>query len=201
MVAASLLLVTACTSDDPVQEREAVPGHDELTAAIAEFGEPFYDFDELRAVMVADEADVVFEEYYETDEDAHWGMQSVTKSVIGTLVGIAVDEGLIGSIDDTVGEMLPRYAGVMSARTADITISQLLTMTAGLPGGLDAAGPDFLRSEDWVRHIVTHPDLPPGQQFQYSDASSHLLSAILSEATGEPALQYARSRLFDPLGI
>ena len=66
VVAASLLLVTACTSDDPVQERRAAPGHDELAAAIAEFGEPFYDFDELRAVVVADETDVTFEEYYET---------------------------------------------------------------------------------------------------------------------------------------
>ena len=199
--AAALLLLPACTSDDPVQERRALPTHDELTAAITEFGEPFYDFDQLRAVLVAKDHDIVFEQYYETDEQAYWGMQSVTKSVVSTLVGIALGEGLVGSLDDTLGEMLPRYADVMAPQTAAITLRQLLTMTAGLPAGQDATGPEFIRSEDWVRHIVTHPELPPGQRFQYSNATSHLLSAILSEATGEPALQYARSRLFDPLGI
>lgn len=200
-VAALLLLLFACTSGDPVREREAAPEHDELTAAIAEFGEPFYEFDQLRAVLVADDEDVLFEQYYETGEDAYWGMQSVTKSVVSTLVGIALGEGLIGSLDDTLGDMLPRYADVMSPRTAGITLRQLLTMSAGLPSGDDVTGPEFLRSEDWVRHIVTHPELPPGQRFLYSNATSHLLSAILSEKTGEPALHYARARLFDPLGI
>jgi CubicO group peptidase (beta-lactamase class C family) len=89
----------------------------------------------------------------------------------------------------------------MSSETAGITLRQLLTMTAGFPAGDEVTGPAFTRSEDWVRQIVRHPELPPGERFQYSNATSHLLSAILSEATGASALDYARSRVFDPLEI
>jgi len=74
-------------------------------------------------------------------------------------------------------------------------------MTAGLPSGERPAGPEFIQAQDWVRHILTHPAWPPGEDFLYSDGSSHLLAAILQEATGTTALDYARSRLFEPLGI
>lgn len=201
VVAALLPLVVACTSDGPRDTAPAPPGRGELASAIAEFGEPFYGFDQLRAVVVATDDDIVFEQYYETDADAYWGMQSVTKSVVSTLVGIAMEEGLIGTLGDTLAEMLPAYAEVMSPETARITLRQLLTMTAGFPSGQRATGPEFIRSKDWLRHIVRHPELPPGERFQYSNGTSHLLSAILTEATGMSALDYARSRLFDPLGI
>ena len=68
-------------------------------------------------------------------------MYSITKSVISTLVGIALDEGLIGSLDDTLAELLPGYADDMSPAVAGTTLRQLLTMTAGFPSGQEAAGP------------------------------------------------------------
>ena len=52
-----------------------------------------------------------------------------------------------------------------------------------------------------MREILTHPESPPGGDFLYSNGTSHLLAAILEEATGSSALAYARSRLFEPLGI
>ncbi|HEY0645556.1 MAG TPA: serine hydrolase [Nocardioides sp.] len=201
LTAVLLLLATACTADPPAQKILPVPGHEELVSTIADFGDPFYDWNELRAVVVATDDDIVFEQYYETDAEAYWGMQSVTKTVISTLVGIALDEGILGGLEDTLADLLPRYADVMSPETAGITLRQLLTMTAGFPAGQEVTGPAFVRSEDWVRHIVRHPELPPGDRFLYSNGTSHLLSAILSEATGVSALEYARSRLFDPLGI
>lgn len=200
-IAVLLLLVTACSADESAEDSRRVPGDDELAAAIAEFGEPFYNWDELRAVVVATDDDIVFEKYYGTDADAYWGMQSVTKSVVSTLVGIALDEGLIGSLEDTLAQLLPRHADLMSSQTAGITLRQLLTMTAGFPAEERFGGPAFARSLDWVRHILRHPELPPGERFQYSNGTSHLLSAILTEATGVSALDYARRRLFDPLGI
>ena len=93
LTAVLLLLVTACTADPPAQQIRPVPGHDELVSTIADFGDAFYDWDELRAVVVATDDDIVFEQYYGTDADAFWGLQSVTKSVVSTLVGIALDEG------------------------------------------------------------------------------------------------------------
>lgn len=201
LIFASCFFLPACTRAVPGEEIPAVPEQEQLAAEIASFGDLLYTFDQLRAVVVATDDEIVFEEYYETDQSAYWGMQSVTKSVVSTLVGIALEEGLIGSLDGTLAELLPDYADVMSPQTAGITLRQLLTMTAGLPSGESAAGPEFLQSKDWVRHILTHPELPPGERFVYSNGSSHLLSAILQEAAGTSALSYARSRLFGPLGI
>ena len=91
----------------------------------------------------------------------------------------------------------------MSPDTAAITLRQLLTMTGGLPGTPPGSFFDpFESSADWVDSILSTPlAQPAGQQFTYSNASSHLLSAIVTEATGRPALDYAREKLFDPLGI
>lgn len=89
----------------------------------------------------------------------------------------------------------------MTPAVARTTLRQLLTMTAGFPGGQETTGPTFVRSKDWVREILANPELPPGGRFLYSNGTSHLLSAILREATGTSVLSYARSRLFDPLGI
>ena len=201
IVAVGAFLVAACTPGATSQEDREVPSREELAKAIVRFGEPFHDFDQLRAVVVATGDEIVFEQYYETDANAYWSMQSVTKSVVSTLIGIALAEGLIEDLDATLAEMIPSYIEVMSPQTAEITLRQLLTMTAGFPGGEAAPGPGFVESKDWVRHILTHPELPPGETFQYSNGTSHLLSAILTEATGASALEYARSRLFDPLGI
>lgn len=89
----------------------------------------------------------------------------------------------------------------MSPAVAGTTLRQLVTMTAGFPSGTEAAGPAFTRSDDWVREILTHPESPPGERFVYSDGTSHLLAAVLEEATGTSALDFARTRLFGPLHI
>ena len=90
----------------------------------------------------------------------------------------------------------------MTPAVAHTTLRQVLTMTAGLAGSFNPAGDlGFATSPDWVRAILTHPARPPGGSFVYSSAGSHLLSAILITATGQPVLYYARVKLFDPLGI
>jgi CubicO group peptidase (beta-lactamase class C family) len=91
---------------------------------------------------------------------------------------------------------------VMSPPVAAITLRQLLTMTSGLPPDEEfyptvySAGP-----QDWVGAILAGGLTGPPGAFRYSSAGSHLLSAILSEATGRSALDYAREKLFDPLEI
>jgi CubicO group peptidase (beta-lactamase class C family) len=99
--------------------------------------------------------------------------------------------------------MLPQRAAEMDSTVSAITLRQLLTMTAGLPPDLaNGDVPASLSGADWVGNILrTGTDAPPGRSFAYSSAGSHLLSAILTRATGMSALDYARPRLFDPLGI
>ena len=201
LLLAACLLLPACSDAGFPKQTSPTPDRERIVAAIAGYAEVIADFDQLRAVVVATDDRIVFEKYYGTDRDTYWGVQSVTKTVVSTLVGIALHEGLIGSLDDTLAQLLPRYADVMSSTVAGTTLRQLLTMTAGFPGGEQAAGPAFTKSADWVRHIVTHPQSPPGERFRYSNGTSHLLAALLEEATGTSALEFAQSRLFGPLDI
>ena len=128
-------------------------------------------------------------------------MASITKSVVSTLVGIAVAEHRLAGLDQTLATALPAYAAIMRPEVAAITVRQLLTMTAGFPDTWDGDA-SLVSSPDWVRAILTEGiDEQPGRFFAYSDAGPHLLSAILTRATGQSVLEYARAKLFDPLGI
>ena len=62
--------------------------------------------------------------------------------------------------------------------------------------------PSVFRSRDWIRHILGRRlESNPGERFAYSDATSHLLSAVVADATGQSTLAFARAELFGPLGI
>lgn len=201
VVLLSCLLLSACRGAR-TEEAPGLPTQEQLSEEIAGYAEVLFDFDQVRAIVVAQGDEIVFEEYYGTDETAYWGMQSVTKSVVSTLVGIAIDEGLIGGVDDTLAELLPDQVDAMSPETAGITLRQLLTMTAGFPDTFSTAAlPEFLRAKDWVRAIVSTPASPPGGDFAYSDGTSHLLAAIVQKATDGSVYDYARTKLFEPLGI
>ena len=150
----------------------------------------------LRAVLVKVDGRTVFEKYYNASPDDTFNTCSVTKSVLSTLVGIAVGEGKL-DLHETLSQLLPKYASSMAPPTSGATLRQLLSMTAGFNDRSE-----FEFSADWVEDIVTSADVtPPGDRFVYSNESAHLVSAILEEATGESVLQYARARLFDPLEI
>jgi len=200
-VALACLLLRACSSAESNEQSSWSVDREKLNAAFSGYEDVIPDFDQLRAVVVATEDRIVFEQYYGSDEDTYGVVNSVTKSVVSTLIGIALHEGLIGSLDDTLAELLPEHAAAMSTGVAGTTLRQLLTMTAGFPGTAGATAPDFTGSENYVRDILAHPESPPGGRFLYSDGTSHLLAAVLEEATGTSALHFARSRLFEPLGI
>ena len=153
---------------------------------------------------------LVYENYWHglDQADGH-DVRSVTKSVVGTLVGIAIAEGKIKSLEQTVGELLPaELPKDADPRMAGVTVKQLLTMTSGLNGDDESSGGDpriedaMAKSPDWVRHILGRRlETEPGTHFAYSNASSHLLSAIVANVSGQSTLGYARSKLFEPLGI
>jgi CubicO group peptidase (beta-lactamase class C family) len=164
-------------------------------------------YTQIRSVLIVKDGYLVHERYWQgVDAATGQDVRSVTKSVVGALVGIALAEGHIKSLKQTVGELLARHlpAGA-DPRMRQVTVEQLLTMTAGLAGGVagrvdDAAA--MVNSRDWVAHILGRRlATEPGTAWDYSNASSHLLSAIVADATGRSTLDYARAKLFDPLGI
>jgi CubicO group peptidase (beta-lactamase class C family) len=151
----------------------------------------------IRAVVVSQRGELLAERYYHSDAAAYAEIHSATKSVISTLVGIALTTGDLKSLDQTLGELLPQHRSVMSKSSARTTIRQLLTMTGGWTAFYDAdtAKPQLVR-----RLLMAGPEGDPGT-FVYSNVGPHLLSAVLAQATGLSTLAYARRELFDPLGI
>jgi CubicO group peptidase (beta-lactamase class C family) len=157
----------------------------------------------LRAALMEVDGHVVFEEYYggSSASDTNSAF-SITKSVTGTLVGIALDEGAIHSVNQTLAQLLPQHASDMKPAVAAITLRQLLTMTAGLSG--DDVGeppPGVFGGTDWVGNILRSGQQHSPGRFDYANSSSHLLAAILAKATGGSVLDYAERNLFGPLGI
>ncbi len=152
-------------------------------------------------IVVADDHTVV-EAYYDATAEDYRSVFSVTKSVVSTLVGIAVDEGLL-ALGQTLAELLPAYAETMTPDVARTTLEQLLTMTGGFPDTSSAPsiGEGAAPPPDWVAYDLQSAIRPPGQGFAYSDFGVDLVAAILAEATGRSVLEYARDRMFTPLGV
>lgn len=164
----------------------------------------------VRSVLVVRHGYLVYEYYREgLDKTSGHDVRSVTKSVVGALVGIGLGEGKIKSLDQPVDELLTtQLPEGGDPRFAEVTVRHLLTMTSGMAGDDPAAGGDprvseaMWASKDWVRHILSQPLVSePGARFAYNDPDAHLLSAIVADVSDQSTLDYARTRLFEPLGI
>jgi CubicO group peptidase (beta-lactamase class C family) len=157
--------------------------------------------DNVRAVLIWVDDRPVVQQYRRSKASNSRNIASVTKSMVSTLIGIALAEGHLKGLDQTLGELLATHEADMAPDVQAITLHQLLTMTAGLPED-DHGNVKFPDEKNWVRGVLTHgPDQPPPAQFAYSSLGSHLLAAILVQNTGRPLIAYAREKLFDPLGI
>jgi CubicO group peptidase (beta-lactamase class C family) len=153
----------------------------------------------IRAVLVSHHGRLVVERYYDSDVDDHAEVRSVTKSVMATLVGVALREGRLPNIDATLGDLLPQHRSIMDARTEGITVRQLLTQTAGYTRRqVDNIVPDRPTVPQLLK---LGPENPPGAGFEYQDGGPHLLSAVIGEVTHQTTLDYARRVLFEPLDI
>jgi CubicO group peptidase (beta-lactamase class C family) len=131
---------------------------------------------------------------------------SVTKSITSTLVGIAIDKGLIRNVRQPVISFFPsRSITSLDTRKRVMTLEHLLTMQAGWDCGFEpneARLFEMRRTGDWPQFML---DLgmvaEPGTRWAYCSGNCHVLSAILAQTTGTNALAFARRELFTPLGI
>jgi len=160
---------------------------------------------QTRCSLVIKDGYLVLEEYYNgfTRNDTQ-SLYSCTKSVVSTLIGIAISEGKIKGVTEKLVDLLP--SETMEPWMKNITLEKLLTMSAGFPGDdwlYDFKGlNEMLASPDPLRYVLTRQKaFEPGSRFEYTDGVSHILSCIISEKTGMSAAQYAEQKLFKPLGI
>ncbi len=134
------------------------------------------------------------------DEPHH--LWSVTKSFVATLVGIAVDEGAIGSVHDAVLPYFPDYAGATGAGKADMTVEDVLQMSSGLTQDDSYSNVLMLLEGDAALNVLSRPmAAAPGAVFNYSSGNSQVLAGLLTRATGRTPAAYAEEKLFAPLGI
>jgi len=158
----------------------------------------------LNTLIVARNGSIVLERGYRGAQlDAPVNIKSASKVIVSALVGRAIDEGLIASVGASIRPLLAkRLPGDANPRLGEISVEDLLTMRAGLER---TSGPNYGRwiaSRDWVGYIVSRPFVDePGGRMLYSTGSSHLLSAILTDASRRSTLQLAQRWLGEPLGI
>jgi CubicO group peptidase (beta-lactamase class C family) len=154
--------------------------------------------------------------YYDPAEHPYYrggaphNLQSTTKSIVATVLGAAVHQGVIASLDEPLLRHLAAYRDVRTdPRLERATLRDLLTMRSGIEWHeqdrpLDSTNTTLLLegSRDWVRFTLAQPmDADPGTKWAYNSGGSHLISAIIHGATGRDAEAYGREFLFGPLGI
>ncbi len=144
--------------------------------------------------------------FYPYDDSVPHKLASVTKSVMTILIGIAVDQGKI-ELDQPLLSFFPdRTIANLDARKEHVTVRHLVSMRNGFQSGCLAGDEQTLNAmranPDWVQAALDRKVVrEPGTAFCYDSPGMHLLSAILQEATGMTAFEFARQNLFEPLGI
>lgn len=176
----------------------------------------------VHAVVVVRHGSLVFEHYFSGPDESHGvklgevafgpdtrhDVRSVTKSVVALLLGIAVDRGWVGGIDQPVLSFFPEYADLRAPEKDHITLRHLLTMSAGLRWNEDnyddPNNSEILMNHapDHYRFVLEQPVVAPaGQVYTYNGGGTALIAAVLQKATGKPLDELARTLLFEPLDI
>jgi CubicO group peptidase (beta-lactamase class C family) len=178
----------------------------------------------VHSVLVIRHGTLVYEQYF-TGDDEIWSeptgpisfqydtkhdLRSITKSVTGLLVGIAIGRNLIDGVDEPVFKFFPEHADLRTPEKDRILLRHLLTMSAGLewdqfsfpysnPANSESA---MAVAPDPCRFVLGLPvETPAGKNFRYSSGAAELLGAVIRKVTGQSIEDFARDALFAPLGI
>jgi CubicO group peptidase (beta-lactamase class C family) len=160
----------------------------------------------IHSVTVVQDGSLVLDAYfYPYDGSSPHDVASVTKSITTTLVGIAVDQGLLSLDDSVLSFFADREIANRDERKERITVGDLAAMTSGLACEAEPDEPTLAAMEASPDYVQFALDLPmaaePGTTFAYCSPGTHLLSAILTQATGVTEFEFAQRELFGPLGF
>ena len=158
----------------------------------------------LNSLIVSWKGEVVAERYYRgMSANRAVNVKSVSKTLLSPLVGIAIRDSLLEGIDQKLANLLPDYfEDIDDEHRNSIRLHHVLSMTTGLEGtSFQNYGP-WVASKDWVKFALDQPAVCRlSACMTYSTGNSHLISVILSRASGKDLRSYARDVLFRPLGI
>ncbi len=151
----------------------------------------------LHSLLVSWRGNVVLERYFHGKKATSYAnIKSASKSVLAALIGIAIERKLIPGVQTPIAKYFPEAA------KSSITIEDLLTMRSGLRSTSNRYYGAWVGSPNWVRHILTRPvEAEHGTQMNYSTGNTHLLSAILTQATKSNTWAFGQQALARPLGF
>lgn len=184
-------------------------------------------YTEVHSVVVVKNDKLVFEEYFpghdflyngqnfhgayvHFDRNTRHDTHSVTKSFTSALVGIAVDKGLIQSVNDKIFDYFPDYSNLFDQQKEKITVKHLLTMSSGFQWNewdvpISQSNHDIIRlifSSDPVYYVLSKPVVAePGSVYYYNGGTVDLLGQIVKRASGVEVQNFSHANLFGPLGI
>ena len=146
----------------------------------------------------------IVDEYYKEgyDQNSIFDLHSVSKSITSALMGIAIDQGYIESVNVPISNYFPQILETGSEYQRQITIWHLLTHTSGINASDTYNWDAWRNSDNWVDYVLDRDVTSrPGTVFNYFTGNSHLLAAIIEQATGQSLYEFAKENLFDPLGM
>ena len=177
----------------------------------------------IHSVLIYKEGKLIYEQYFE-GRDEIWGdslgvvqhgpgklhdVRSISKSIVSACVGLAIEQGKIRSVDQSVFEFFPEYSQYNDGLRSQLTIKHLLTMTSGIEWNEDVPYSDPENSEirmtaspDPMEYVLSRPmDSEPGKYWEYNGGTTQLLAAIIKKTTDLDIDDFAAEYLFKPLGI
>jgi len=158
----------------------------------------------IKSFVVQQDGELLIEEYRRGMHAARAiNIKSASKSIMSLLVGIAIEQGHLHGVDQNIGDFFPDYFKAHPDPVKQsITVQDLLTMRAGLASTSHAKYGPWVLSDNWVEYVLSRPLVEkPGGEMVYSTGSTHLLSVILTRATGMSTREFAKRYLFGPLHI
>jgi CubicO group peptidase (beta-lactamase class C family) len=165
----------------------------------------------VAGMLVLKEGEVAFEYYgLGNGPETSWMSMSVVKSMTATLVGMAIRDGYIDSLDDTLERYLPRFAG---SAYDGVTVRQLLQMASGVRWNETYTDPASDRRAMLEAQLAQEPgaildlmaSLPraaaPGTRWNYSTGETQVVGALVAAATGRPVAEYLAEKIWQPAGM
>lgn len=210
LVGLSLLLLASCgSSHEPgseAQTQEPTASQTGLDAALMEATvQSASRLPRIRSLLVLRDGETLAEHRFNGGPplDQPVNVKSASKSVMSALVGIAIQRGVLSGVEQPVVSVLGSEAPPNpDPRLARLTVGHLLSMQAGLERTSGEFYGRWVSSPNWVRAALSRPFVDePGGGMLYSTGNTHLLSAMLTKASGRSTLQLAREWLGEPLGI
>ncbi|CAN5438907.1 serine hydrolase [soil metagenome] len=178
---------------------------DEFTASsLADLVRPLENLGPISSILIDQQGDLIAEEYFGSmHAERSSNIKSASKSILSILTGIAIDKGYLEGVDQQIGDFFPEYFNEEhDSVKASITIGDLLTMRSGLASTSRSNYGRWVTSSNWIRYALDRPLVDePGVGRIYSTGNTHLLSVILTRATGMNTLEFGNRYLFGPMDI